>query len=377
MWTLAVVALVAVSHALISNRERGDSGDNVLPKPGRLETQLAQNSKHKGIYVLVLILAGLTLVPAPRVGFAQQDGALLVLESKISLEAVSGRIDHLAFDVTRKQVFIAELENNTVGVVDLDGARLLRRIPDLNRPQGAGYVPSADALFVANGGDGTVRVFKGGEFTATGRLTLGADADNVRVDAETSHVFVGYGSGALAVIDPTTRTKIKEIALAAHPESFQIRASARQIFVNLPDTQSIIVIDRDSGGQVASWSTGGDRGNFAMALDEQDKRVLVVFRNPPKLSARDMRTGAVVAEQNTCGDADDIFVDAKRRRVYVTCGEGFIDVLNASDYARLARITTRPGARTSLFIPPLDRLAVAARAREREPAELWIYRATP
>jgi hypothetical protein len=91
-----------------------------------------------------------------------------------------------------------------------------------------------------------------------------------------------------------------------------------------------------------------------------------------------MRTGAVIAEHNTCGDVDDIFVDAKRRRVYVTCGEGFIDVLNASaDYARLVRIPTRPGARTSLFIPPLDRLAVAARASGREPAELWTYRATP
>jgi hypothetical protein len=91
-----------------------------------------------------------------------------------------------------------------------------------------------------------------------------------------------------------------------------------------------------------------------------------------------MRTGAVIAEQDTCGDVDDIFVDAKRRRVYVTCGEGFIDVLKASaDYARLVRIATRPGARTSLFIPPLDRLAVAARASGSEPAELWIYRATP
>jgi len=350
----------------------------VIRTSRRLETQLTQNVKHK-IYVLVtLVLVGLTLLLAPSVGFAQQDGGtLLVLESKITLGAVNGRIDHLAFDVSRKQVFIAELENNTVGVVDLGGARLLQRIPDLNRPQGVGYVPSADALFVANGGDGTVRVFKGGEFTAVGQLMLGSDADNVRVDTETSRVIVGYGSGALAVIDPTTRTKSKDIALAAHPESFQISANARQIFVNLPETQSIIVVDLDTGGQVASWSTGGDRGNFAMALDKENKRVLIIFRDPPKLSARDMHTGAVVAERDTCGDVDDVFVDEKRRRIYVTCGEGFIDVLNASDYARLARITTRAGARTSVFMPPLDRMAVAARASGSDPAELWIYRATP
>jgi hypothetical protein len=341
---------------------------------------LVQKSKLSRPYAfLALLLLGLTLGLTPSTGLAQRDGdALLVLESKISLGVVNGRIDHFAFDVSRRQVFIAELENNTVGVVDLGSARLLHRISGLNGPQGVGYVASADALFVANGRDGTVRVFKGGEFTPIGRLPLGSDADNVRVDAQTSRVIVGYGTGALAVIDPATRTKINDFALAAHPESFQISASARRIFVNLPDAQSIIVVDPETGGQVASWSTGGDRGNFAMTLDEENQCVLVVFRNPAKLSARDMRSGAVITERDTCGDVDDVFVDTKRRRVYVTCGDGFIDILNASaDYARLARIATRRGARTSLFISPLDRLAVAARAIENEPAELWIYRASP
>ena len=339
---------------------------------------MAKKSKLGTIYLFVtLVLAGLAVV-APGAGFAQQDARLLVLESKVPLGTVNGRIDHLAFDVARKRVFIAELENNTLGVVDLGAAQLLHRISGLNKPQGVGYVPSADALFVANGGDGTVRVFKGGEFAPDGQLTIGSDADNVRVDSETSHVIVGYGSGALAVIDSATRSKIKDITLAAHPESFQIGAGMRRIFVNLPDVMSIVALDAKNGRQDASWSTGADRGNFAMVLDEQNQRVLVVFRNPSKLSARDMRTGAVVAEQDTCGDVDDVFLDTKRRRVYVTCGDGFIDVLNASaDYARLDRIVTRQGARTSLFMPPLDRLAVAARASGSEPAELWIYRATP
>jgi DNA-binding beta-propeller fold protein YncE len=339
---------------------------------------LAEKRNYGAIHVLVgLMLAALTEV-APSAVCAQQDAGLLVLESKIPLGTVNGRIDHLAFDVSRKQVFIAELENNTVGVVDLGGARFLHRISGLNRPQGVGYVPAADALYIANGGDGTVRVFKGGEFTPLGQLTVGSDADNVRVDPETSHVIVGYGSGALAVIDSATRVKIKDFTLAAHPESFQISTGTRRILINLPDAVSIVALDDKSGVQDANWSTGADRGNFAMALDEENRRVLVVFRNPTKLSARDMRTGAVVAEHDTCGDVDDVFLDAKRRRVYVTCGDGFIDVLNASaDYARLARIVTRQGARTSLFMPSLDRLALAVRVSGSEPAELWIYRATP
>ena len=88
-----------------------------------------------------------------------------------------------------------------------------------------------------------------------------------------------------------------------------------------------------------------------MTLDDSGRRVIVAFRNPPKLSVRDMETGAPVAERGTCGDVDDVFFDSKRQRVYVTCGEGAIDVFDArADYAPMARVATRRGTRTSLFV---------------------------
>jgi DNA-binding beta-propeller fold protein YncE len=328
---------------------------------------------------LALLIAVLTFGADSNPGAAQEAGkGFLDLENKIPLGTVSGRIDHLAFNPLRKQVFIAELQNNSVGVVDLGSGRLMHRITGLSEPQGVGYAPSVDMLFVANGADGTVRIFKGGDFAPTGLQALDSDADNVRVDAETEHVYVGYGAGALAVIDPTTRMKIKDIELPAHPESFQISRSTQQIFVNLPNAGSILVLGKEGNAPRAAWSTAKDQGNFAMALDEENSSVLVVYRSPPKLSVRDMRDGAVIADRDTCGDVDDLFVDSKRQRVYVTCGEGYIDVFDErAHYAHLARIATRRGARTSLFIPALDRLAVAIRASGNEPAELWIYRPLP
>jgi len=311
---------------------------------------------------------------------AQQEGsALLELEAKIPLGTARGRIDHLAIDPVRKRVFIAELENNSLGIVDLNSARLLRRIADLNEPQGVAYDPQTDTVFVANGGDGTVRSFRGEDFVATARLEIGSGADNIRVDGDPALVYVGYGSGALAVIDPFSRTKRKDIALSTHPESFQISRSTRQIFVNLPDAQAIAVIAPDEGQQPKIWPVGrGRRGNFAMALDDDSHHLIVVFRAPPKLGVLDMRDSTPIAERDTCGDVDDVFVDGRRQRIYVICGEGFIDVFEArAAYARLARITTRRGARTGLFSPELDRLAVAIRAAEHEPAALWVYRPLP
>ena len=116
-----------------------------------------------------------------------------------------------------------------------------------------------------------------------------------------------------------------------------------------------------------------------MAIDAEAHRVLVVFRSPPTLMALSSQDGNVVAKAETCGDADDVFVDAGRRRVYVSCGEGVVDVLEPAEtgYRRLARVPTVSGARTSLFVPELDRLFVAVRARSNEPAAIWVFRPVP
>ena len=310
---------------------------------------------------------------------AAEDNNLLVLESKIPLGDVRGRIDHLAVDLGRKRLFVAELENGSVGVVDIAAGKLLRRITGLKEPQGVGYVPSIDALYMASGGDGSVRIFKGDDYTPWGRIDLGEDADNVRVDAATNTVFVGYGAGAIAIIDPMTRKKIDDIRLPAHPEGFQLSGSTNQIFVNLPEKRAIAVIDRASGQQRASWPTRDAAGNFPMALDEANRRVIVAFRNPARLAVFAMASGDMVAERDTCGDSDDVFMDATRNRVYVSCGDGSIDVFDAAgtSYQRLARMRTVPGARTSFFIPALDRFALAVRADGKEPAAIWLYQARP
>jgi hypothetical protein len=332
-----------------------------------------------GTLSLVGMAIAICGVRAAEENTALKESDVLVLEAKVPLGDVRGRIDHLAVDLARNRLFIAELENGSVGVVDLAAGKLLRRITGLKEPQGVGYVPSIDALYVASGGDGSVRIFRGDDYAAWGRIDLGDDADNVRVDLTTNTVFVGYGAGALAVIDPMTRNKSDDIRLPAHPEGFQISGGTDRIFVNLPERHAIVSIDRASGQQRASWPTQNASGNFPMTLDEANRRVIVVFRNPARLKVFAMESGEKLAERETCGDSDDVFMDAKRKRVYVTCGDGSIDVLDAAgtSYQRLAQIPTKAGARTSLFIPAMDRLALAVRATGNQPAAIWLYRARP
>jgi hypothetical protein len=233
-------------------------------------------------------------------------------------------------------------------------------------------------VYIANGGDGTVGIYNGADYSLRQRLDLRDDADNVRIDKNANQILIGYGGGGIATIDGGTAQQVGNVQLQAHPEGFQLTNDGARIFVNLPSTRQIAVIDRAAGKQVAQWSLRY-QGNFPMALDEQGRRVLVAFRNPPRLAAYAMPDGSALATAEVCGDADDVFFDAKRNRVYVSCGEGVVDVLNAQEtgFAGLARIPTEPGARTALFSPERDRLFVAVRANPVEPAGIWIFRPNP
>jgi DNA-binding beta-propeller fold protein YncE len=324
---------------------------------------------------LRLLLALLGLI-APVAALAET--APLALEAKIPLGSINGRIDHLAIDLKRQRLFVAELGNDTLGVVDLAAGRVLRTISGFHEPQGVGYAAFADSIYVANAGDGAVQVLRGEDFALLARIALGDDADNIRIDAQRRRVLVGYGSGALAIIDPATQSKTAQVKLKAHPEGFQIDGTGTQVAVNVPDARDIQVVDLATLA-VRSFQVGGLRGNFPMAVDRDARRFYLVFRNPATLVALASAEGRPGPQAETCGDADDVFVDAKRHRIYVSCGEGVIDVFEEREgqLRRLAKAPTVSGARTSLFVPELDRLFVAVRANWSEPAAIWVFRPVP
>src|SRR6185437_8695317 len=146
----------------------------------------------------------------------------LTLEARIPLANVCGRIDHIGIYLGCNHLLVAELGNNRVDVVDVAAYKAVHRIEGLAEPQGVGYMPGPDIIAVTTAGDGSVS--HGGDFTSAGHIPLGSDADNIRLDPRSEHLIVGYGEGALALIEGTTLKLAGNIPLAAHPESFQIDA---------------------------------------------------------------------------------------------------------------------------------------------------------
>ncbi len=208
---------------------------------------------------------------------AQSAGAPLVLEAKIPLGQVSGRIDHLGIDVKRQRLFVAELGNNSLGVVDLAAGKVLRTVTGLSEPQGVAYVPSADSVFVANAGDGSVHVLRGDDLAPIGRIELGEDADNVRVDTQRNRVLVGYGKGALAVIDPATRTKAADIRLKGHPVAIVDISGTNEIWYLRKTDSSPPAIER------MIRTAGGPERNYALPLGSDCVRFDVWITTAPPL----------------------------------------------------------------------------------------------
>ena len=139
------------------------------------------------------------------------------------------------------------------------------------------------------------------------------------------------------------------------------------------------VVDRTTGNEIARWSLTDASANFPMALDALGNRLFVGYRSPATLATFDTPTGKLISRTTSCGDADDVFYDDTRKRVYVSCGEGFLAVFDASGagLTQKARVRTQPGARTALFVPEIDRLYVAARAHGPDPAAICVFRLPP
>jgi DNA-binding beta-propeller fold protein YncE len=289
--------------------------------------------------------------------------ASLGLIQTIPLPNVSGRIDHMDIDINGQRLFVSELGNNSVDVIDLKAGKRVNSINGLREPQGIVFVPDAKKILVANGGDGTVQIFNSETYSFVKTISLSSDADNMHYVPYQKIVYVGYGNGGLAVIDPVKGELIDSIKLDGHPESFQISKKFRPgIFVNVPESNSIELIDAQKKAASTKWSNNGVSGNYPMALDEDDHRLFVVYRSPSQLSIIDTDSGNTITKLDVVNDADDIFYDSENKQVYLTGGEGYLDVIsekNANSYQEVVKIPTAQGGRTSLFVPQLDRLYIA------------------
>lgn len=299
----------------------------------------------------------------------------LVLVATIEMPGVKGRIDHFAADVAGHRVFVAALGNDTVEVLDTQKNVRVKSLPGFGEPQGLAYLPQAKRLIVANGQANRVDILDAASFAPVKRIESLDDADNVRYHAASGSAWIGFGKGALGILNAETLEAMGKVPLAGHPESFQLESRGNRVFANVPTAQQVAVVDRIKREVLATWPVPA-RSNFPMALHEEGKRLFVGARSPAVMLVYDTQSGKVVARLPIGGDTDDLFFDAARKHVYVICGEGRVDVFrqeSADRYVHESSVKTAPRARTGLFVPEEGRLYVAAPAAGSSVARVLVF----
>ncbi len=302
----------------------------------------------------------------------------------IALKGPIGGMDHLAVDAKRGRLFVANTVNNSLDVVDLKTGKLFKQIPGQGRIRGIAFSPEADRVFVGNGTGGVCNTFDGESYDLIKGVPLGVDADNVRYNPRTRRIYVVHADTELSVIDAKDFTLRSPIALPKSLGAFQLESGRPRMYVNAKAEGQVVVIDTDKDTVIGRFPVATSGVNAAVAIDEPNRRVFVGCRKNPSLVVMDSDTGRIVTSVPIPGDVDDLYYDAGRKRIYVSCGEGAIAVIRQVDadrYKALGTIATVTGARTSIFNPEDGRLYLAVPRRaertEQQNPEVWVFQARP
>jgi DNA-binding beta-propeller fold protein YncE len=292
--------------------------------------------------------------------------------------------DHFDYDLKTNRLFLAAEDHKTVEVFNLRTGEHLRSISGFEQPHAIVYLPDSNQLIVTvgNAGLGMCKLVSGNTYEITDTMKLPPGADNAVFDPATQYCYVesrspdsGTDHNLLNIIDTRTFKLIGEISLPGKvSQAMAIGNSAKKLFINLATTNEVGVVDLQTRQVVARWPVPEASVQDALALDETNHRVFIVWRKPPRFIAFNTDTGSVVANLPCVGVNDDMFFDAKQRRIYVT-GDGTSSVFQQQDpdhYEHIAEVPTGFQGKTGLFVPELDRLYIELSGAAKPEAKLAL-----
>ncbi|HKB36011.1 MAG TPA: hypothetical protein VKD72_06125 [Gemmataceae bacterium] len=343
--------------------------------------------RHLGFLALLTpLLASAGLFALAALGF----GARARAEEPSPLERVQviplhGRpdkkLDHMTLDAKRDRLLVANMANRTLDVVDLKAGKLLKEVPDQRGIQGVAYAPDLDRVFVGLGVGGLCNAFDGETYKLLKSVKLGTDVDNVRYDPRGRRVYAAHLEKSLSVLDGRNLELIADLRLPGFPEAFWLETGRRRLYANVPSLNQVLVLDAEKNKVIDRYPLKRAGANYSLALDEANRRLFVGCRKEPMVVVLDLDSGKEIAGLPIPGDIDDLFYDARRKRLYASCGEGFLAVIRQIDadrYEQVAKLPTGKLARTCFFDPNTGRLFLAVpRQKGKEGPELWVYRARP
>jgi DNA-binding beta-propeller fold protein YncE len=304
--------------------------------------------------------------------------AELELTQTIPLKGRPGKLDHLALDAKTDRLFVANKPNNTLDVVDLKAGKLLQQIAAQQGIQGIAYAADLDKIVVGLGSGGYCNFFNGKDYKLLKTVKFTDDADNVVYNPKTNLVYVAHAEKALGVIDAKSYAIKADIKLTGGAEQFVLETGRPRLYLNITSRNELVVIDTERNEITATYPLKLAGSNVAIDMDEANHRLFIGCRKEPRMVVMDTETGKEITSVPIAGEVDNLFFDAKRKRLYACCGEGFISVIrqvDADKYEALEKVPTEKTSRTGLLDAEGGRFFLAVpKLAGKDAPEVRVYK---
>jgi DNA-binding beta-propeller fold protein YncE len=335
---------------------------------------------------------------AVRVG--AQGNAPLKLLHTTPLPDFKGDLDHSAVDLKGNRLFVTAEIHGTVEVFNLKTGERIRSITGFGIPHEILFRPDSNTLIVADGGvpaeysaqigrvgDSGCKLVDGKTYRIIDSIKLPPGVDSAEYNPVTKEYYVensgpdpSANTHMISIIDAVNFKHTGDMTLPGkRSEAMAIDRAGKKMYVNLTD--EVGVVDLPTRNLVARWPVPAAHVQNAMALDEPNHRLFIATRNPPKLFIYNTDTGKVVLDLPCVGVNDDMTFDTKRKRLYIT-GDGATSVFEQRDadhYVHIVDVPTGYRAKTSLYVPELNRLYINLSGGDKPDAQvgLAIYQVQP
>jgi len=299
------------------------------------------------------------------------------------MPGVQNHFDHLTPDLKNSRLFVVPEDNKSVEVYDIRSGKFVHSIKGIGVGHSVLYRPDINRIFVTDGSQGALHIYDGTTYAHLKTVKLLEDADATGYDPATHYLFIANGGldaklnyGLLSIVDTTTGERKGDIKIDSNRlESMVVEKSGPRLFLNATEKNSIAVIDRGKQAVVAMWLATGCHVNAAVGIDESHHRLFVACRDG-NLIVMDSDNGTVLQKLPIATGVDDLVFDPASQRIYVACGEGFVNVyheIDADHYETIGKIPTGPLGKTGLLVPELKKYFVAVPPHGAAAAEVLVF----
>jgi DNA-binding beta-propeller fold protein YncE len=301
------------------------------------------------------------------------------------MPSMTCHFDRFGLDLKGGRLFAVAENDGTIEVYAIPSGKFLHSIGGFGMSHNVVYRSDVNRIYATDGNhtDGLLRIFDGTTYQLVKTVKLLPDTDSMDYDPATHYLYVTNGGDfanldytLLSIVNTDTDEHIGDIKFnAGRLEHMVMEKSGPRLFITSPNKREIDVIDRNKRAIVATWPVSEGEFCVAVDLDEANHRLFVTCRSGT-LDVLDTNTGKVIVTLPISKGTDDVVYDPGRKRIYVTCAEGFIDVFHQRDpdhYDPIGKVPTGPMGKNIIHVSSLNRFYVAVPPYGNVEAKILVY----